>query len=203
MIDNCNWKTNFTCMVAIEGFLVINHYDLTMHFSVQDPDPVLQNVAFDRIKFWINNILGNSIMLCDENPKYAQLRELHQNNFIELPVDPADYYLVQAIWCKLNKITNGVIGVSEIEITSDMSDGVCFVADGNEIEILDREGYPKNKCWWHSETPKTNMQQDYIPWKQFGLDFAQESLTKPKKSARIIKVKNFNPTLVKNNNSEN
>lgn len=202
MNDNCNWKTTFACMVAIDGFLVINHYDLTIHFSVKDPEPTLQNIAFDRIKFWVNNVLGNSIVLCDENPKYPLLKELHQNNFVELPVDPADYYFVQAIWCKLNKITNGIIDVSLIELTSDLSDGVCFGADGLEVSVLDREGHPKNKCWWNSETPKTNLQQDYIPWKQFGLDYAQESLTKSKKSARIIKVKNFNPTLVKNN-SEN
>lgn len=198
MIDNCNWKTTIACMVAIDGFMVINHYDITIHFSVKDPNPELQNIGFDRIKFWVNNVLSNSIIISDSNPKYNILKELHQNNFVELPVDPVDYYLIQAIWCKLNKITNGIIDVSVIELTSDLSDGVCFIADGAEVGVLDREDHPKKKCWWYSETPKSNLQQDFVPWKEFGLDFNQKPLTKSKKPARIIKVKNFNPTLVKN-----
>lgn len=197
ILDSCNWKTHFSCLVYVEDFLVVNDYNLTIHFSVKDPDPLLQNIAFDRIKFFSNNILNGSIMVCDENPKYDLLRQINHNNYIELPVDPADYYFIQAIWKKLNKITNNVIDVSVVELSSSLSDGVCFVSTGDEADVLDKPGFPANRCWWNSETPKTNLQQDYVPWKQFGLDFNQEPLTKTKKSARIIKVKNFIPTLVK------
>lgn len=200
-IDSCNWQANFTCMVAVEDLIIPNNYSLTIHFSVKTSDPALQNLAFERLKFWVLQVLNNSIIIHDQHSNYVNFLKQLSNNFVDLPVDPADYYLVQAIWTKLNKITDGHLEVSVIELASELSDGVNFVADGSEAFILDQEGVLAKHQWWNSPTPKTNLHQDYSPWKQFGLDFNQEPLTKTKKSARIIRVKNFNPTLVKN--SEN
>ncbi len=200
-IDSCNWKTTITSMVVVDNLIVPNHYDISLHFSVKTPDPLLQNIAFDRIKFWIMQVLNNSVLIHDQHPQYTSFMNLLQNNFVDLPVDPADYYLVQAVWSKLTKITGGNVDISVVELSSDLSDGVCFVADGSELSVLDIDGVSKKHQWWNSDTPKTNLHQDYVPWKQFGLDFNQESLTKSKKPARIIRVKNFNPTLV--NTSEN
>jgi hypothetical protein len=198
--DPCGWDCTVRNLVLLNDLLISNTYDIELTFSMLTENIDKQNMAFERVKFFMMKQFNQSLIVSTSEEHHNSLRFL-TNNVITLPQEIADFYMTNALWIKLNTITEGHMSIGMLELRSEIGDGVIFKASEHDATALDELVADPKKAWWHSKDPNTNDWQEFVPWKEYGLSFRSKALTQDKKPAKIIKVKNFNPVLIKNSDN--
>jgi hypothetical protein len=141
----------FQAGVHYENKLLMNIYSLTTIIYVEIDCPKEQLVAMERMKYFILDCLENSIFV-NEKEKRAIDKYLDANiKVCTLPNEPYDQVVMQALLLKLNSITEGRFVVTELILSSKMSDGVKFFGD---VEFVDNE-FANNDGWWFN--PNTSI----------------------------------------------
>jgi len=141
----------FQAGVHYENKMLMNIYSLSLTIYVEINCPKEQNIAMERIKHFLLDCLENSVFV---NQKENRAIEKYLDANIKvctLPNDPYDQVVMQALLLKLNSITEGRFVISELILSSKMSDGVKFFGD---VEIIDAE-FVQNDGWWFN--PNTSI----------------------------------------------
>jgi hypothetical protein len=144
----------FQAGVHYENKLLMNLYSITLTIYVEVNCPKEQNIAMERIKYFLVDCLENSIFVNEKESKAIE-KYLDANiKVCTLPNEPYDQIVMQALLLKLNAITEGRFAVSEIVFNSKMSDGVKFFGEIDDIE----DEFGKNEGWWfNSSTCTSNL----------------------------------------------
>ncbi len=136
----------FQAGVHYENKLLMNIYSISLIIYVEVNCPKEQNIARERIKYFINDCLENSVFI-DEKEKKAIDRYTEASiKVCTLPNEPYDQIVMQALLLKFNSITEGRFVIAEIILSSKMSDDVKFFGDVEQID----EDFAKNEGWWFS-----------------------------------------------------
>jgi len=166
------YNTNFT----------VNFYTVTITMTTMGSDPVQQNVAYERLKYWFDQVMFNSIIMRDNEPKLTEWVATEQR-IILVPEQPVDQLLGIVLFSKLNAIVENVFVINELEISSAMGDDVCYIHNENEFvlaPVLDNPG------WWSDSGPTwmTKLSKKHtnkviklrraLEWKDLDLDWDQE-----------------------------
>jgi hypothetical protein len=143
-------------------------------------DPTIQNVAFDRIRFFLNEIMQNGILVDSSCPKLNDLLKLSPDRLIVLPEQPFDQVVGMALFCKLNAIMNEEIIIDEVELSSDEGSGIIYHVDESDDMSDFTETSKKKKIspWWNREdltTFDTKKPPEDFDWGSIGLDWEQNS----------------------------
>ena len=179
---NVRLKRNFvfsTAMVYQDRFL-INHYNVVLHMVTATEDQDHQNIAYERMKFWMHEIMSEAVMINQDNPLLSAYLATKQRLII-LPEDPVDQIVGMMLYCKLNAIAEGNLLITEVELSS---------VHGSEMVYLhsDEEslGPFADPGWWNDESPvwadtsakkKGNKVINLEPmpkWKNLGLDWSND-----------------------------
>lgn len=138
-------------------------------------------VAVERIRYFIENILGNSIFI-DQKEK-AQIIKYSQVGLITiaLPELPIDQIINMAIYCKCNAITEGRVDVTDTQLVSSLSGGVryFFDQDDNLGSFVQKSGWwlDPDLGWYdkqaHKDAGTIVKMQSNCSWKSVGLDWAK------------------------------
>jgi len=137
--------------VHFTGVFYMNIYDIDLHFNVETENIKEQTIALERIKFYLAECLENSIFVYD-NEEDAIERYLSANLKVSvLPEEPYDQIIGIMLMTKLNAITEGRLVITDISISSRMSDGVSCMQD-----IEDSIGPFIVKDWWNENNTKIN-----------------------------------------------
>jgi hypothetical protein len=138
----------------------------------------LQNQAYQRMNYWINHVLQDSVIISQDD----QLLDVYQatgQRLIILPDSPVDQLLGMLMFVKLNAVMENQIEIIELEINSTAGDGMGYLHSCNESL-----GPFADAGWWSDPRPKWNdsksksaaknvIQINRAPeWKDLDLDWS-------------------------------
>ena len=129
----------------------LNQYILDANFIVETSSIEDQNIAMDRIKFFLHECLQNSIFI-NQIDTVAMDKYVNAGiNICTLPEDPYDQIVGIMLLSKLNSITEGRLTLTDLSIESSMSDGVgCYHS------VDESMGPFYEKGWWNDSSQSIN-----------------------------------------------
>jgi hypothetical protein len=181
-----------------------------------DPDYIFRTqVAFAKIRYWLNNIVQNSVMFSRDN-KWAGRAFLNSrgkqsvtNHMIVLPGEPSEDLLAEVFQSKLNALADCALTFGCIEVCSDEGDGLTFIFTGEgEMNLPEMDEWVGeftyfSKPWWARNDAST---LDVIPDEgtdinnppafAYSLDFLGDTMrAKNAPTARIVRPE-FRPKVI-------
>lgn len=174
--------------------LYTNLYEFDASFNVEAESIEEQNIALERIKYFLEECVQHSIMVHDTETEVIEKLLNADLRICTLPEEPYDQIIGIMLLHKLNSIAEGRLVITDISITSRLSDGVtCFHS------IEENMGPFKLGGWWDDTTTRiTDVRQKgkkVIKLKKNSFDWAELDLTwlggEAKKSDSEIVFVNF------------
>ena len=172
---------DFSAGLVYNTDFTVNFYTVTITMTTMASDSMQQNVAYERLKYWFDQVMFNSIIMRDNEPKLAEWFATDQR-IILLPEQPVDQLLGIVLFSKLNAIVENVFVINELEISSAVGDEVCYIHNENEFVLTEALNNPG---WWSDPGPTwvTNLNKRHnnkviklrrVPeWKDVELDWNQ------------------------------
>lgn len=143
----------------------MNTYDADIHFTVESTNVREQNIALDRVNHLFDKKLESAIFIDETETEVIQKYMDADLRVCTLPELPYDQVIGIMLLLKINAITERRLTVTDIAITSKLSDGVnCHHSEDETIGPFAKEG------WWHENSLKVN------------------NLTKNNKSKKVVKL---------------
>lgn len=174
---------DFTFLSAIyyEGEFLINNFDISLVLNVETDSVHEQNVAMDRIKYFINERLENSVFVQETETRIIEKYIAAGLKVCTLPEEPYDQIITIVILNKLNAICEGKLVVTSIHLNSILSDNVGFIYDIDDIRHL----VPYKNGWWvensNNISNKISSKKEKIvrlvknnDWTSLGLDWVNK-----------------------------
>lgn len=135
---------DFLSAVYFEGKFLINSFDISLTLSVETDSIHEQNVAMDRIKYFINERLENCVFVQDTETKIIEKYQAAGLKVCSLPEEPYDQIITILLLQKLNAICEGKLIVTDIQLESILSDGVGFMYDIDDMQNI----HQYKNGWW-------------------------------------------------------
>jgi hypothetical protein len=188
----------FLSGLHFEEDFYVNQYFVDVYFDVESDSIREQNIALDRIKYFLNHNLQNSVFV---DSKETETVEKYMNagmRVCTLPEEPYDQIIGIMLFVKLNSIAEGRLLITDINISSGMSDEVtcCFNSE-------DSIGPFVTKGWWNHRSPKINnftgtskgkkvvkISKTKADWSDLGLNWEPSSVNtiQPMNSEVVLKI---------------
>jgi hypothetical protein len=137
--------------VYFDETYLVNTYDLRLRMTVEVDSVYDQNIAMDRMIFFLNNSLENSVFVNSTDNKATEKFKNADMKVCTMPEDPYDQLVCIALLIKLNAIAEGRLTVTEIKLTSRLSDDVSFIC-----ELEDDMGPFTEHNWWSEPNTSIN-----------------------------------------------
>ena len=149
-----------------------------------------QNIAMDRIIYFLSECLSNSVFVQDTDKKAIEKYTQADIKVCTIPEEPYDQILALLLLLKVNAITEGRLEITDIVLRSELSDEVKFVYD---ITSANHNPFG-SKGWWLeastsiADVPKISKKEKIVKlvknsdWSGYGLDWEEKSA----KSSEIL-----------------
>jgi hypothetical protein len=134
----------FQAGVYFDGRMLMNTYAIGLSMLVMTESIPEQNIAMDRISYFLAESLESCIFVKSTEKKVIEKYVAADLKVSTLPEEPYDQIVSMLLLIKLNAITEKRLEVTDIRITTKLSDGVSFLYD-NE----DAYGPFEQMGWWH------------------------------------------------------
>lgn len=136
---------NFVAGIWLEGEYQIGMYSFTLFIEILTDDPYEQSVALERMKYFIDEVVTNSVFI-----EYTDTKAIDTFTGLGmrvglLPLEPYDQSISIALLLKLNAITEGKFNITNMAFKSQLSDDVEYLID-IEDEV---EAYATKNNWWN------------------------------------------------------
>jgi hypothetical protein len=138
------YNMNFAAGIHYRDEMRMNNYNLRLWMTTNDTDSESQNVAFERIKYFVYHILDSTIMINSEHQEECQRYALAGLRITTMPGEPVDQLIGLMLYHKLNAIMEGHIIVDETEISSVMGEHITYLHCDQE-NVTDLKYWPD---WW-------------------------------------------------------
>lgn len=175
-----------------EDFLM-NIYDIELYMEVETESIREQNVAMERIKFFLNECLENSIFVQDSEVKIIEKYSTCGFKVCTIPEEPYDQIVTLMLLTKLNSITEGRLMITGVTLGSRISDQVKFTCDiensrgpfeahgwwsesGTSITAPIKTSSKKDKIVKLFKTPSTDWTDVNLLWKEKDINPKSEIL---------------------------
>jgi hypothetical protein len=144
----------WTSAICYESAHAINEYIVTLSLHEGTQDQIQQNVAYQRLKWWISEVMHGSVMI-NQNDNLTQAYQQTPQRVLALPSDPVDHAVAMMLYLKINAIMEGRLILDEIKLGSEQGDHMCYL-HSNEIDGIYFEG----GGWWDDPGPVWQYVQD-------------------------------------------
>ena len=141
---------SFQAGVYFKDAFSMNLYTFSLYMNVDTESIREQNIAMDRIKYFLAECLENSIFLEGSEKKAIDKYAGCGFKVCTLPEEPYDQIISMALLFKLNAITEGRLLITNITLNSRLSDNVKFLYD-----IDSPEGPFDTMGWWKNSSTLT------------------------------------------------
>lgn len=145
----------FQTGLYFEGNFYIAVYDITLSMLVETNSIKEQNIAMDRISYFLSDVIQHSILINSNKHDVIEKYQDADLKVCELPEDPYDQILAMVLLLKLNSIAEDRLKITDLVIGSSLSDGVRF----NVVSEVAEGAFP-GKHWWNSPCIAMNS-RDY------------------------------------------
>ena len=119
----------FQAGVYFEDAFSMNMYSLSICMDVETDSIREQNIAMERIKYFLAESLESSIFVNQAETKLIEKYTTCGFKVCTLPNDPYDQIVTIMLLVKLNAIAEGRLIVTDITLGSQLSDEVNFMYD--------------------------------------------------------------------------
>jgi hypothetical protein len=148
---------SFQAGVHFEGSFIMNIYNLTLAMEVETESITEQNIAMDRIIYFLEDSLANSVFVQTSDKKAIEKYTQADIKVCTVPEEPYDQIITMLLILKLNNITEGRLNITDIFLESELSDSVRFSYD---IETARHNPFG-NKGWWlETSTSMNNIEKN-------------------------------------------
>jgi len=153
-----------------------NRYTVTLDLATVTENHLEQNVAYERLKFWIYDVMQDSIMIRDTNPDLRKWMSTGAR-IICLPDDPVDQLVGIMLCSKLNAIMENRMICTNVAVSSELGDDMAYLHNYQESQ-----GPLAAAGWWSDNRPiwssagsgkkdKVISLDRSLDWKQHDLDW--------------------------------
>ena len=166
---------DFLTAVYFEKTYMVNLYHMTLYIDILTEEDSEQIVAMERIFYFIQNYIQNSVFINKKEKKQIELFEKAGMSTLTLPTDPYDQIIGLILLRKFNAITEGRYNVSEIKFSSKLSADIRFHNVDEEAEEFDEDEWyndPNLNCKStnkKSKSTKVVQFNDIEDWNKTGL----------------------------------
>lgn len=173
------YELEFMAGIYYEGVLQLNSYSVSLQLLTQSTDPLLTNIAMERLKAFVYSELCNTVFIGPADQDKVEMLSMLGMNVTTLPDEPVDQIIGVMLYCKLNAIMEDQMLVTKLDIQSYLGDSVWYQHDED-----DAIGPFKNDGWWHESgcrhcvdlEPQTDnvVKVASKGWTEYGLDWPDE-----------------------------
>ena len=139
-----------------------------------------QNIAMDRLKYLVYEVLTNVVFVDASETKLIEKYQAAGMRVCSTPEAPYDQIISLLLFYKFNAIAEGKLLVTNLQLESLLSDGVGFMLDEDILEAT-----PFKFGWWTDNnvmiTDKTVGKKEKIvkmikksDWSTLGLDWKEQ-----------------------------
>lgn len=149
-----SWPTKVKSIIFVDNMLIVNTYKITVGFDTSSINPILHDIAFEKVQMFFEILMNNSIIISktDFNKKNLE----YDNNCIELPDLLNDQTLGSVIFSKLSALVGEDLIIEYIKITSSLGKNICYTIDNSSPEL--HALLPDKESWWDGKEIKSQ------PW---------------------------------------
>lgn len=127
-----------------EGSFYVNNYDINLSIIVETNSYPDQNLAIERITYFIENILQHAILVEMTDTDSMEKYKLADMKICEMPIEPHDQTFGMVLINKLNAIMENKMYVTDMVLGSTMSNGVRY-----HIAAETAENLLVGNHWWN------------------------------------------------------
>jgi hypothetical protein len=148
------WTGTWNGICVVDKFIHPCNYTMSVDFDTTDGEVIHQHTAFSRIKFFVEEVLHESIVISMDSVYLPALKDSH-SRIICLSNEPLDVTLAAALWSKMESFCEGHLEFQRISLSSDMGDGLVSHIDVDFVESIrdDLLNDPfvahGSKIWWN------------------------------------------------------
>ena len=197
-------KNHFEFMAGmyVGGELFFNKYSLLIDFYTLPGLPQDQNIAMDRLSYFIYDSVSRSIFIDEANTTQINLLNKAGLSVLTVPdPGPFDPIVLAALVTKMNAIVEDVLVISNAELISEVSGPLLYVWDSadEEDEIHAIVNDADDTKWWASPAPRfgsypvgtdvaaTEVDQPFpLTWEMLDLDWASEEVDGPEYIVDVV-----------------
>jgi hypothetical protein len=175
------YSTAFTAGVFYDSQLLMNNYRLSIKFTTVSEDPLDQNIALDRIKYFIQHQLESSVFINGNNREQCSLLSVAGIRLTTLPEEPVDQVVGIMLHCKLNAIVEDRLIVTETEIASELGENIVYLHnDEEQLGPLSETGWWQDSNTSHCDrqlisTDKVVAMNFDRSWRELNLQWQKEN----------------------------
>ena len=147
----------FTAALHFENRFYVNSYDLTLSMLVETDSIHEQNVAMERINYILDNAIQHSLFINSVHKKEISNYKRAGITICALPEEPFDQIIAMILLLKLNAVTEDRLKITDMVISSTMSQNVRFSIVSEMAEDLLSGNY-----WWNSACFAVNNETDSV-----------------------------------------
>lgn len=190
------YTANFIAGVWWSNQLILSTYTATFKLMTVTMDPAKSNIALDRLKYFVEEALQDTIFINQAETKQIKLLAQAGIKTTALPEEPVDQIIGMMLYSKINAIMEDNLIVRSVLISSTAGDNVIYEHDQEEsCDPFNKPG------WWNDSGPdhtfdiavkKTNDKVFIIApkvnWRDLGLDW--EPPEDDENNATVLEFKN-------------
>lgn len=175
------YTMTFTAGVWWEGRMIMNNYLAKVSMITSCAEPANQNIAFERLKYFVFNQLNSTIFVNRTHQDTCDKFVAAGLEVTSLPAEPVDQIIGMMLYCKLNAVMEQRIVINEIEVSSELGEHMVYLHAADEnLGPFDTAG------WWHDSDPihcdPTLIDSDKVVamhragvWRELGLAWHEEA----------------------------
>jgi len=142
---------NFRGVILFENKFIINDFRLTLNMTVQSESPREQNIAMDRIEWFLTQKVDSSLLINEDKQENIDLFHKAGFGIVTLPKDPYDQIIGMVLICKINAFLENKLEIESLVIESLLSDGIKFTIDLETAKSILQGNY-----WYNNSSTETN-----------------------------------------------
>lgn len=178
----------FQAAVKFENHFLLNMYEFTVSMLVETEDPREQNIAIERLSYFLHNVLENCVFVIHTDTQAIENFERAGIKVCTTPEEPYDQIISMLLMLKLNAIMEDKLFITDMILGSKLSDGIKFsmVPEVAESIYKDNNWY-NNPCANIKHSAKQNKRKDKVvklfdvsDWVDIGLGWKDRSKTNEK-----------------------
>lgn len=137
------YDMHFNAGVYYNNVLHMNNYSLRLWMTTNSENSADQNVAFERIKYFVYTQMDSTIFINKELDHHGRQFVDAGLNITTMPGDPVDQLIGIMLYYKLNAITEDRMTIAETEISSTHGENMTYL----HSDFEKTSGY-EQPDWW-------------------------------------------------------
>ena len=176
---------SFLSGVYCEDRFYMCMYEASLWIDVETDSIREQNIAMERLSYYMSEYLEDAVFIKDSNKKMIDLYTAAGLKVCTLPEEPHEQIISIMLMVKLNAITEGRFVITDLSVTSSTAAGVSYLCDMDSTL-----GPFLASGWWDKSdasisSPKQNKKDKIVQlfttsntdWSEFGLGWKEKPIT--------------------------